>query len=604
MAKLVGCPFYERVPKDIAGNLRYRAAIHRRVMKEPAFADVLWDTCARDPLYYINAFGTTYDPRRKPFAKLPFITYPFQDEAILGLIAAIGDHDLLVEKSRDMGASWLCILACEYLWHFRRHQSFLFVSRTEDYVDKADNPKALFWKLDFFLDNLPTWLQPPGYDKNLHRRRLHITNPFTGSVIDGESTTGDVARGDRRTAILLDEFAAVDQGHGVLSATRDATNCRIFNSTPQGTGNAYYKIRQTDIRKLRLHWSAHPLKAAGLYTTDEDGKLKVLDPEGYLEGYEPILDGKLRSPWYDGECKRAASAQEIAQELDIDYLGSGYQFFNPASIQEAVRQYARPPILVGDLEHDDTAADPLRFTEEPKGSLRLWFLLDKDGNPPRDHRYVVSVDVSAGTGSSNSTIAAWDEATKEKVLEYANPFIRPEALAKQAVAIARWLGKALLIWESNGPGRQFGSRVVELDYGNIYYRRQEEAISKKVSDIPGWASTKEGKLVLLGEYRAAVEKGMCVNRSKEALEETLEYIFTPDGSVEHSRSRNKVDPTGAKANHGDRVMADALAWKALSEGARRPVQETPEVPVGSLAWRQKQREEAKQKPGRELEKGW
>lgn len=466
MTKLVGCPFYSRVPKDMAGNLRYRAAIHRRVMREPAFADVLWDVCSRDPLFYINAFGYTYDPRRRPFAKLPFITYPFQDEAILELLRAIGDHDILVEKSRDMGASWLCSLACEYLWHFRRHQSFLFVSRTEDYVDKADNPKSLFWKLDFFIDNLPTWLQPPGYDKNLHRRKLHITNPLTGSVIDGESTTGDVARGDRRTAILLDEFAAVDQGHGVLSATRDATNCRIFNSTPKGTGNAYHDIRQTEIQKLRLHWSAHPLKAAGLYTTDEDGNLKVLDPEGYPADYTPILDGKLRSPWYDGECKRAASAQEIAQELDIDYQGSGYQFFRDDAVQQAIRQFSRPPMYIGDLEHDATTGEPIRFREDDHGHLRLWCLLNKDNEPPKDHRYIVGGDVSAGTGSSNSTLCVWDEATAEKVAEYANPYIRPEALAYQAVALAQWFGNALLIWEANGPGRQFGSRVVDLDYGN------------------------------------------------------------------------------------------------------------------------------------------
>lgn len=599
------CPFYHHVPKDIAANLKWRARMHRKVMDDPSFADVIWDACARDPLFYINGWGFTYDPRRRPFSKLPFITYTaFQDEAILDMIAAIGNYDILIEKSRDMGASWLCLMAIEHQWHFRRHQSFLLVSRTEDYVDKADNPKSLFWKLDFFIDNLPAWLQPPGYDKTQHRRKLHISNPFTGSVIDGESTTGDVARGDRRTAILLDEFAAVEQGHGVLSATRDATNCRLFNSTPKGTGNAYYDIAQTGIRKLRLHWSAHPLKSKGLYDTNDDGTLKVLDQEGYLEGYEPILDGKLRSPWYDNECARAASAQEIAQELDIDYQGSGYQFFRDDAIREAIGKHARPPIYISELEHDATTADPIRFTEQDRGHFRVWCLLDCDFRPPNDRRYVIGADVSAGTGSSNSALCVWDQTTAEKVAEYANPYIRPEAFAIQAAAIGRWFNKALIIWESQGPGRQFGSRLIELEYGNIYYRKQEEAISKKTSDIPGWASTKEGKLVVLGDYRAAIEKGNAINRSKEALEETLEYVFMPDGSAEHARSSNKVDPTGAKKNHGDRVMADALAWKVIGERHRIPVQEKPEVPIGCLAWRNKQRELAKQKVGTELGAGW
>ena len=79
-------------------------------------------------------------------------------------------------------------------------KSFLLVSRVQDYVDKPGNPKALFWKIDFLLNNFPPWLKPRGYREANHRRLLHIENPENGSVIDGESTTGNVSRGDRRTA--------------------------------------------------------------------------------------------------------------------------------------------------------------------------------------------------------------------------------------------------------------------------------------------------------------------------------------------------------------------------------------------------------------------
>ena len=587
----VTAPFNHQIPKDLRGNLEWRAAVHERVMREPEYIDVIREACAVDPLFYLNGFTYTFDPRLEPFTRIPFILYPYQEQAILDLIRAISNNDILLEKSRDMGASWLCVSAFEWCWHWREGLSFLMVSRVEDYVDQAGNPKALFWKFDYLLDYQPAWLRPIGYDRARHRRKMHAENPATGSVVDGESTTGRVARGDRRTAILLDEFAAVEQGHGVLKATRDATKCRIFNSTPDGTNNAFYDMRETNIRKLRLHWTEHPVKAAGLYTTDDDGNLKVLDPDGYPEGYEPILDGKLRSPWYDEECERCVSSQEVAQELDIDYLGSGYQYFRSETIQERIRQYARPPVVIGDLEYDADTAEPIRFVENPNGHIQLWCLLGRENKPSAIHKISMGGDISAGTGASNSCLAAYDIVTNEKVLEYVNPYIRPEELAKVAVAIARWLGNAFLIWESNGPGRQFGSRVVELGYGHIFYRQREEAISKNVSDIPGWASTKETKLVLMGAYRAALEKGDCVNRSKEALDETLEYIFTPDSSIEHSRATRKVDPSGAKSNHGDRVMADALAWRGIAERARRrPVAEAPEIPVGSLAWRNKMRE--------------
>ncbi len=60
-------------------------------------------------------------------------------------------------------------------------------------------------------------------------------NADNGSVIDGESTTGDAGRGDRRTAMFIDEYAAFDvtDGYRVLLASRDTTNCRGFNSTPE-----------------------------------------------------------------------------------------------------------------------------------------------------------------------------------------------------------------------------------------------------------------------------------------------------------------------------------------------------------------------------------
>lgn len=597
----------DRIPRDMVGNLAWRRRVATRVSQEPSFAEVIFSACAADSTFFVNGFAWTYDPRRHPFVKLPFILYPFQEETLITLEGVMGREDLLIEKTRDMGASWLIIAALFHRWRFMTLQSFLLVSRVEAYVDDAANPKSLFWKWDFLLNNLPAWLRPYGYRESEHRRKMHIENPENGSVVDGESTNMNVARGDRRTVIMLDEFAAVEQGQRVLSATRDATNCRIFNSTPppSGVNNAFFDMRQTNIKKVRLHWSRHPLKAIGLYTTDRDGTLKVLDPEGYPKDYHPILDGKLRSPWYDLECRRAANPREIAQELDIDYLSSGSQFFNSELIEKVAREYARPPIVIGDLEYDAATGEPIRFRESPDGKIKLWCLL-KDGKFPSDHKIVLGTDVSAGTGSSNSCLSGWDAVTNEKILEYANPYIRPEEFAKQVVAIARWLNNAYIIWEFQGPGRQFGSRVLELHYGNIYYRKQEEAISKKMSDVPGWAPTKETKLVVMGNYRDAVEKGKCINRSKEALNETLEYVFAPNGGVQHSRATDKTDPSGAGASHGDRVIADMLGWHGLTEKKRKPVQEEPKVPTGCLAWRNEKRKKDKEKQfvTQELGAGW
>src|SRR5271157_3810228 len=141
----VSTPLNHRIPKDVRENLRWRAKVNRAAMGDVNFADAMREACSKDPLFFINGFGWTFDPRCQPFPKLPLILYPFQEEAFIELVRAINSHDLLIEKSRDMGASWICIAAIEWCWLYKALQSFLFVSRVEDYVDKPGNPKALFW---------------------------------------------------------------------------------------------------------------------------------------------------------------------------------------------------------------------------------------------------------------------------------------------------------------------------------------------------------------------------------------------------------------------------------------------------------------------------
>ncbi len=607
-------PFAHHVPTDLKENLRWRAKMHRKVSEDPSYADVLWGACAADPIFYVNGFLYTLDPRLEPFAKVPFILYPFQRNAILETLKAVNEEDLLVEKSRDMGATWLALAAFEWLWHFYKRKSFLIVSRDADYVDAPDNPKALFCKIDFIHENLPPWLMPPGFIPKQHRLRFHLKNPSTQSVIDGEATTDKIAVGDRRTAIFLDEFSRVDKGHRILSATRDVTKSRIFNSTPYGINNAFFDLKQTDIKKLRFLWTDHPEKSKGLYRIGKDGELEILKPESYPRDYDPFkqkwrdkLDGSKRSPWLDEQCRRAATWQEIAQEILIDYLGSGHQYFNFEAIQEVIEKFARLPVVIGDLDYDSLTAEPGEFRENKKGRLSLWVHPDREGNLTRDHKYVCGCDVSVGTGSSNSTMCIYDSETFEKVAEYANPYIRPEEFAKQAVAIAIWLHNAYLVWESNGPGQAFGPRVVELGYGSFYFRKREETISRKTTLTPGWHSARGTKQALMSEYRAAVEKQKIINRSEEALKECLEYIYDKSGGVSHSKEDNNDDPTGARDNHGDRVIADALALRGMKEKSVKVIhKKEPETPIGSLAWRMEQRRKRSRRHFRELSEseGW
>lgn len=537
-------PHYSDVPKDIDANLAFRSEIVRMAVDDESFRRDLWTMSARDPLFWINTFAWTFDPRKTP-SVVPFVTWPYQDEGFAEIFDAINNHDLLIEKSRDMGASWMILTAFTHCWQFRDMQTFLMVSRIEDLVDKADESDCLFWKVDFLIHNQPRWMIP-----RFTRSKLRLLNEDNKSTITGASTTSETGRGGRKTAILLDEFAAVEDGYSMLSATRDATNARIFNSTPKGMGNAFYDlIAKKKIKALRFHWTKHPEKAAGLYY---DAK------------------GKARSPWYDYQHGRAAHPVEIAQELDIDYVGADFQFYDSAKVDEHIRLYARSPFVTGDLVYDDQSCRPIEFVENPRGLLKLWFFVDGSGKPPADMECAIGVDIAAGTGASNSSFSVGNRRTGEKVASLATPNMRPEQLARYCIALAHWFNGAQIVPESNGPGRNFIDACIEKGYLNLWYRTNETSIAKKITMIPGWHASKESKLALHGEYRRAMASGEFINRDVDSLEECKQIVFSPTGGVEHSRAANNIDPSGAKDNHADRPTADALCWKGMKEHVRPP----------------------------------
>ena len=221
--------------------------------------------------------------------------------------------------------------------------------------------------------------------------------------------------------------------------------------------------------------------------------------------------------------------------------------------------------------------------------------------PPPDRNYVMGIDISTGTGASNSAIAVYDTKTYTKVASLINPHIGSHRLAGYAVALARWFKGAdgegaYIIWEANGPGREFGPRVIDLGYRNFYYRTNEASIDKKVSKLPGWWTGRENKSTLLREYGRALGVGDLINRDSDAIQEMGNFKYVTGGNVEHVRAISAQDPSGAKENHGDIVIADALAWWVM-KGPRFQEEPEPEIPHYCLYRRRekvRQEEEARQ----------
>ena len=256
-----------------------------------------------DVLYFFNVLLWTYEVRPSRYKQLgfntphlPFITWEeFQDDAILAYVDAIIDgYDLLTEKSRDMGASWIVLGVFLWFWLFGGSgNDFLIGSRKAEFVDQFGMMDALFPKLRYMIHRLPDWVLPIGFDPRQHDNHSRIQNPETGSTLKGESNNEYFGSGGRYRAVLMDEFA---KWKGTDSAAwqslSDATECRLPVSSANGKSNKFYQVRAgmdgIKVKKLRIHWKKHPLK------------------------------GKA---WYDAEKKRRTPA-DLAAEVDIDYSAS------------------------------------------------------------------------------------------------------------------------------------------------------------------------------------------------------------------------------------------------------------------------------------------
>ncbi len=88
-----------------------------KASKDKEYRRLFKDLCQHNVLFFINVFCWTLDTRKtKTGTMSPFVTFPCQDLAVRRIMDAIfpppggSQHGIVIEKSRDMGATWLCAM--------------------------------------------------------------------------------------------------------------------------------------------------------------------------------------------------------------------------------------------------------------------------------------------------------------------------------------------------------------------------------------------------------------------------------------------------------------------------------------------------------------
>lgn len=440
--------------------------------------------------------------------------------------------------------------------------------------------------------------------------KLYFSYKRTESEITGEASTAKAGVGGRGSVIFVDEYPEIEKAQEVREKTALTANCRFFNGTHLGVGTPFHKMcdskESPEIVRIQMHWTSHPEQSMGMYEYDASCPNKpIIHDKSYLypADFQFVLDGSpiggprpgVRSPWYDRKCLEMGDPRATAMNLDISPEGAAKQFFDGMKIRGLIRESARPPVWVGDIITDRSGKFS-GIAEDKGGRLKLWVQPKADGVMPQS-RYLVGCDIAAGTGATPSCAVAIDGDRSMKVLEYSNPFITEAEFAQVVKAICEFCADsssqgAFLAWDSSGQqGTKFEQEILRLGYANIYYNDDDKIRTSALINKarrPGWYGTNKQKYALLVDYRKALYERSLTDRSEACLLETLMFEYdSGTGAVRHAKEFRTNDPSGARENHGDLVIATGIAWmlaKEMGEGGRRSSTRLQGPAPGTLDW--------------------
>ncbi|HUU60732.1 MAG TPA: hypothetical protein VMZ50_14520 [Phycisphaerae bacterium] len=207
-------------------------------------------------------------------------------------------RNTLIEKSRDMMATWMCSAVFLHDCMFQRGAQMLMASRVMDDVDDGGDqstPDSLLGRIRFMYTHLPPWMQD---EVPLAFKMRQIRNKALDTVIIGVKAKKNTGRQGKYRRSFADEFGFWDYGESNLAALRfGCQNGLILNSTPPegGLATAFGRLANAGapgFQVIRLHYSEHPLR-----------------------------QGDMGKKWYR-QTTASMTPDQVARELEIDYEGA------------------------------------------------------------------------------------------------------------------------------------------------------------------------------------------------------------------------------------------------------------------------------------------
>lgn len=511
----------------------------------------LTDTSRR---YMIENYLSTYDGTQKKM--VPFKLMPRQ----VLLTENLRDYDNnITVKSRQQGVTTTvaAVFACHMVLASKESpENILCIA------NKLDLSQLMIVKIKEFIYQLPRWFFGDDYfsfdpksDKNddkktpifatCNQSELKLAN--NSSMAHARSSGPNASRGISSVSqLVMDEVAFIDNGKQVYTTALPtvSTGGKItLISTPNGKDELYYEIYDNakkgknnfhitellwyqDFRyNKNLRWEKFNEELGTLDTYYEP----TLDKKGTIEYNEEkwkkyLAEGwKPRSPWYDKMCLSFNNNPiQIAQELDISFVGSANNVVAPEFIEFQENTNVRQPLFFDKILED----------------MWIW-------KPPMEgHEYIISVDPSRGDGADNTAIEIIDAngideesgiPILEQVAEY-NGKRSGDEIGEIIYDYGTKYNNALAVVECiGGVGDPAVLELMKLNYPNLYYddptlnsytvqRRYVNMNINNEERLPGFHSSSV-RFQMLSNFASMVKNNEFKIRSTRVISELETWIF-------------------------------------------------------------------------------
>jgi len=295
---------------EYLSKLRAKVSILKELEEdEYERARKIFEIYAVDPVRFIEDFMLLKANKADGSPPKPFFLFEYQKKIIYKIMQlenADQEAELLIDKPREMGITWLLCAYFEWRWLFTPNYSSFILSRSEAEVDDGTRTPdgSIFGKFRWMLDMLPKYLYPASYNRKVVRgtttdMNLKLINPDIGSSITGSSTNAEAGRSRRYSTTWVDEVFAIDRFAEVYRALQTVSKIKIFTSTvaPGKIYEDFKKAREAEGNYISLTWRDHPFKDQEWY----DGvkaKAEMMDDPELMREAEPSYAINPKSAYY------------------------------------------------------------------------------------------------------------------------------------------------------------------------------------------------------------------------------------------------------------------------------------------------------------------